>query len=302
MSLTVTLRDLLEAGVHFGHQTARWNPKMKRFIFEQRNGIHVIDLQSTMVQLAKAYDYVKVLASRGQKILFVGTKKQAKELVKEAAQRCGMYYVKERWLGGLLTNFVTIRKSVAHYKRIQGIIDDGTILKMPGKEASSMRREWTKLHRNLEGIKDMEELPAAIFIVDPQREAIAVNEARKMGVRVVAIADTNCDPDLLDYPIPGNDDAIRTIKLLTDLVADAVLEGKKEIIVITQPVIAQAQEETAALESARTSKGRKSAKTHIPPAPAKKQKPATAKAATPKKKDSKKSDEAVAVEGPREQQ
>ncbi len=278
MSLNVSLRDLLEAGVHFGHQKSRWNPKMKRFIFEQRNGIHVIDLQSTMVHLATAYDFVQPLAARGQQILFLGTKTQAKELVKEAALRCGMYYVNERWLGGLLTNFVTIRKSVAHYKKIQSMMDDGSIEKIPGKEASGMRREWTKMHRNLDGIKDMEVLPAAVFVVDPQREGIAVSEARKMHVSVVAIADTNCDPDLLDYPIPGNDDAIRTIKLLTDLIADAVLEGKNQIVAAPTPpvasAVAQQQEQTSAEQgAAKAGHVRKSIKTASVKTPAAKKQP-----------------------------
>ncbi len=249
MSMNVTIRDLLEAGVHFGHQSARWNPKMKRFIFEERNKIHIIDLQKTMECLTKAYDYIKGITSRGHKVLFVGTKKQAKDLVREAVERCGMYYVNERWLGGLLTNFVTIRKSVGRYKEIQQMMDDGTINKIPGKEASSMRREWTKLHRNLEGIKDMEEIPTAIFIVDPQREAIAVKEATRTGVTVVAIADTNCDPDLLEYPIPGNDDAVRTIKLICDVIADAVLEGKKHMAVSVMSAPATAKLETPEAEA-----------------------------------------------------
>ena len=311
MPFNANLRDLLEAGVHFGHQTARWNPKMKPYIFEQRNGIHIIDLQSTVVCLTKAYDYVKGIAARGQKILFLGTKKQAKEIVKEAAQRCGMYYVNERWLGGLLTNFVTIRKNVAHYKKIQDMMDDGSILKIPGKEASSMRREWTKLHRNLEGIKGMEELPAVIFVVDPQKEGIAVKEARKMGITVVAIADTNCDPDLLDYPIPGNDDAIRTIKLLVDLIADAVLDGKKEIVVVSLPVETKDQGSSATTGQ----EGTKASKTHKPgKAPtdqrakehashARKQKTTPAKASaevSPKKKEIRKSGETVAAHNPSE--
>ncbi len=280
VAMNATVRDLLEAGVHFGHQTSRWNPKMKKFIFEQRNGIHIIDLRQTMQYLSRAYNFIKETAARGHKILFVGTKKQAKEIIREEATRCGMYYVNERWLGGLLTNFVTIRKSSEHYKHIQSMIDDGSIDKMPGKEASSLRREWTKLHRNLDGIKNMPELPTAIFIVDPKREGIAVREARKKGLTVVAIADTNCDPDLIDYPIPGNDDAVRTIKLLASLVADAVLEGKKEIIVIPQAVPVAAQIPAAGAVEAHKPVKKTSAPTH-------KAKPGLAKASggVAKKKD-----------------
>ncbi len=272
MSLTVTVRDLLEAGVHFGHQTARWNPKMKPFIFEQRNGIHIIDLQRTMNDLGGAYDRLKELAGRGHKVLFVGTKKQAKEVVKEAAQRSGMHYVNERWLGGLLTNFVTIRKSVAHYKYIQSIIDDGSINKMPGKEASSMRREHVKLHKNLEGIRDMEGLPSAIFVVDPKREAIAVSEARKIGITVIAIADTNCDPDLLDFPIPGNDDSIRSVKLICDVVADAILDGKKNIVITikeTPPQVPGAEKTAAATTDVSAKDKKPVVKKAKAPAPAK---------------------------------
>ncbi len=221
----ITMKQLLEAGVHFGHQTRRWNPKMKPFIFGERNGIHIIDLQQTIKYFEIAYEFVVNLVAEGGKILFVGTKKQAQETIKEEAQRCGMYYVNYRWLGGTLTNFRTIRQSVEKLKRIESWFEDGTIERFPKKERLKLERLKNKLERNLAGIKDMESLPQALYIVDPVYEEIAVKEARKLGIPIVAIVDTNCDPDLIDYIIPGNDDAIRAVKLITSRIADACLEG-----------------------------------------------------------------------------
>ncbi len=221
----ITMKQLLEAGVHFGHQTRRWNPKMKPFIFGERNGIHIIDLQQTIKYFEIAYEFVVNLVAEGGKLLFVGTKKQAQETIKEEAQRCGMYYVNHRWLGGTLTNFRTIRQSVEKLKRIESWFEDGTIERFPKKERLKLERLKNKLERNLAGIKDMESLPQALYIVDPVYEEIAVKEARKLGIPIVAIVDTNCDPDLIDYIIPGNDDAIRAVKLITSRIADACLEG-----------------------------------------------------------------------------
>jgi len=219
------MKQLLEAGVHFGHQTRRWNPKMKPFIFGERNGIHIIDLQQTLKYFEIAYEFVVNLVAEGGKILFVGTKKQAQETIKEEAERCGMYYVNHRWLGGTLTNFKTIRQSVEKLKRIESWFEDGTIERFVKKERLRLERLKNKLEKNLAGIKDMETLPQALYIVDPVYEDIAVKEARKLGIPIVAIVDTNCDPDLIDYIIPGNDDAIRAIKLITSKIADACLEG-----------------------------------------------------------------------------
>lgn len=221
----ITMKQLLESGVHFGHQTRRWNPKMKPFIFGERNGIHIIDLQQTIKYFEIAYEFVVNLVAEGGKLLFVGTKKQAQDTIREEAERCGMYYVNYRWLGGTLTNFRTIRQSVEKLKRIESWFEDGTIERFPKKERLKLERLKNKLERNLKGIKDMETLPQALFVVDPVHEKIAVKEARKLGIPIVAIVDTNCDPDLIDYIIPGNDDAIRAVKLITGKIADACLEG-----------------------------------------------------------------------------
>jgi len=221
----ITMKQLLEAGVHFGHQTRRWNPKMKPFIFGERNGIHIIDLQQTIKYFEIAYEFVVNLVAEGGKLLFVGTKKQAQDTIREEAERCGMYYVNHRWLGGTLTNFKTIRQSVEKLKRIEKWFEDGTIERFPKKERLKLERLRAKLERNLRGIKDMESLPQAVYIVDPVYEEIAVKEARKLGIPIIAIVDTNCDPDLIDYIIPGNDDAIRAVKLLTSKIADACIEG-----------------------------------------------------------------------------
>lgn len=221
------MKQLLEAGVHFGHQTRRWNPKMKPFIFGERNGIHIIDLQQTLKYFELAYEFVVNVTSQGGTVLFVGTKKQAQDAIKEEAERCGMPYVNFRWLGGTLTNFRTIRQSVEKLKRIEAWFEDGTIERFLKKERLKLARLKEKLERNLAGIKNMESLPQALYIVDPVHEDISVKEARKLGIPIVAIVDTNCDPDLIDYIIPGNDDAIRAVKLITSKIADACLEGKE---------------------------------------------------------------------------
>ncbi len=221
----VTMKQLLEAGVHFGHQTPRWNPKMKPYIFGSRNGIHIIDLQKTEKLFEKACDFIKEVTGSGGKVLFVGTKKQAQDAIEEEAARVGAYYVNFRWLGGTLTNFETIKKSIEKLKWLENIIDNGTIEDYPKKEQIAMKRHKIKLERSLHGIKNMEVLPNILYIVDPSREYIAVKEARKLGIPIVAIVDTNCDPTLIDYVIPGNDDAIRAIRLFSSKVADAVNEG-----------------------------------------------------------------------------
>lgn len=221
----VTMKELLEAGVHFGHQTRRWNPKMKPYIFGARNGIHIIDLQKTVRLFKVAYQFIVRIVTEGYSVVFVGTKKQAHESIVEEAERCGMFYVVNRWLGGTLTNLSTIRKSVARLKDLDAVKRDGTISRYTKKEALKMEKEFLKLERNLGGIKDMDELPGAIFVVDPKKERIAVKEARKLGIPVVAIADSNCDPDEIDFIIPGNDDAIRAIRLICSKIADACIEG-----------------------------------------------------------------------------
>jgi small subunit ribosomal protein S2 len=221
----VTMRQLLEAGVHFGHQTRRWNPKMKPYIFGARNGIYIIDLQKTVKLFRKAYDAVVDAVSKGGEVLFVGTKRQAADIIMEESKRCGMHYVNHRWLGGMLTNFQTIKRSIERYKYLEGMFEDGSISRFPKKETVSMGRELEKLQKNLGGIKDMNRLPSAIFIVDIKKEKIAVNEARRLGIPIVAIVDTNCDPEDIDYLIPGNDDAIRAIRLITGKVVDAINEG-----------------------------------------------------------------------------
>ena len=221
----VDIKELLDAGVHFGHRTQRWNPKMKPYIFEARNGIYVINLEHSVKQLEKAQDFLEGIAASGKKVLFVGCKKQAQETIKDLARKSNSYYVTERWLGGTLTNLATIRKSVARMKFIDELESSGKVNQMPKQEVSVMRRENVKLHRNLDGVRDMEKYPSAIVIVDVPREAIAVAEARRLNIPVVAITDTNSDPDLVDYPIAGNDDAIRSINVILEALNDAVLEG-----------------------------------------------------------------------------
>ena len=218
---------LLEAGAHFGHLKRKWNPKMAPYIFTERNGIYIIDLQKTVKKVDEAYDFLRSVAEEGKSILFVGTKKQAQEAVKEEALKSGMFYVNERWLGGMMTNFATIRKSINRLKELEAMEEDGTFEVLSKKEVLALKREQEKLEKSLGGIKDMEELPGALFIVDPRKERIAVAEAKKLNIPIVAIVDTNCDPDEIDYVIPGNDDAIRAVKLLTSRMADAVIEGRQ---------------------------------------------------------------------------
>ncbi|MDC7127305.1 MAG: 30S ribosomal protein S2 [Spirochaetales bacterium] len=225
----VTMKNLLESGVHFGHQTKRWDPRMKKFIFAERNGIHIIDLQKTIVSIKEAYEVVRNLVHNGESILFIGTKKQAQVAVQREAERCGMYYVNNRWLGGMLTNFSTIKKSILRLKKIEKMEVDGTFESLTKKEVAKLNREKTKLEKNLGGIKEMKDLPGAIFIIDTRKEAIAVAEAKRMGIPVIAVVDTNCDPTDIDYPIPGNDDAIRAITLFTQIIANAVVEADNEI-------------------------------------------------------------------------
>jgi small subunit ribosomal protein S2 len=219
------MKELLEAGVHFGHQTKRWNPKMKPYIFGARNGIYIIDLQKTVRLFKNAYNFVTEAVRGGDNVMFVGTKKQAQDSVAEEAQRCGMYYINQRWLGGMLTNFSTVKQSIDRLKKLDAMFIDGTIEAYPKKEALKLGKEREKLEKTLGGIKGMGRLPGVIFVIDPKNEEIAVKEANKLGIKVVAIVDTNCDPDFIDYIIPGNDDAIRAIRLLTSKVADAVMEG-----------------------------------------------------------------------------
>jgi len=223
----VSMKELLEAGVHFGHQTRRWNPKMKQYIFTERNGIYIIDLQKTVKKIEEAYNFVRDLAFEGKEILFVGTKKQAQESIEQEAKRCGMFYVNNRWLGGMLTNFKTIRQRIERLQQLNDMENDGSFNILPKKEVIKLRHERDKLEKNLGGIKNMKRLPAAVFIVDPRKERIAVSEARILGIPIVAIVDTNCDPDEVDYVIPGNDDAIRAVKLIASKIADAVLEGRQ---------------------------------------------------------------------------
>ena len=223
----ISMKQLLEAGVHFGHQTRRWNPKMKEYIFTERNGIYIIDLQKTVKKIDEAYYFVRDLAMDGKSILFVGTKKQAQESIEQEAKRCEMFYVNQRWLGGMLTNFKTIQGRIAQLRKIEKMEADGDFAFLPKKEVIKLKAEQEKLEKNLGGIKDMKKLPGALFVVDPRKEHIAILEAQTLGIPVVAIVDTNCDPDEADYPIPGNDDAIRAVKLIAGKLADAVLEGKQ---------------------------------------------------------------------------
>ena len=223
----VSMKQLLEAGVHFGHQTRRWNPKMAPYIFTERNGIHIIDLQKSVVKVDEAYKAVFEIAQQGGTILFVGTKKQAQDAVKSEAERCGMYYVNERWLGGMLTNFKTIQSRIARMKTIEKMQEDGTFEVLPKKEVAQLKKELSKLQANLGGIRDMKRIPDAIFVVDPKKERICIQEAESLGITLIGIADTNCDPEELDFIIPGNDDAIRAVKLIVGKMADAVIEANQ---------------------------------------------------------------------------
>ncbi len=224
----VTMKSLLESGVHFGHQTKRWNPKMARFIFSQRNGIHIIDLQKTSACIVEAYDAVRAVVKQGKTVLFVGTKKQAQQAIEAEAKRCGMPYINNRWLGGMLTNFSTIKKSIATLKKIEKMEIDGTFDSLTKKEVSLLTKQKIKLEKNLGGIKDMKDLPGALFIIDTKKEAIAVTEAKRLGIPVIAVVDTNCDPTDITYPIPGNDDAIRAISLFVEIIANAVVDADNE--------------------------------------------------------------------------
>ena len=223
----ISMKQLLEAGVHFGHQTRRWNPKMKEYIFTERNGIYIIDLQKTVKKIEEAYNFVRSVAENNQSVLFVGTKKQAQESIEQEAKRCDMYYVNQRWLGGMLTNFKTIQGRIARLRQIEAMEANGDFDLLPKKEVIQLRGEQEKLIKNLGGIKEMKKLPSALFVVDPRKEHIAIAEARTLKIPIVAIIDTNCDPDEIDYPIPGNDDAIRAVKLITAKIADAVIEGRQ---------------------------------------------------------------------------
>jgi len=225
----VTMKNLLESGVHFGHQVKRWDPRMKKYIFAERNGIHIIDLQKTIQAIKDAYEAVRRTVAAGKTVLFVGTKKQAQQAVQKEAERCGMYYVNSRWLGGMLTNFVTIKKSLLRLKKLEKMEIDGTFENLTKKEVASLGKERAKLQKNLGGIKEMKELPGILFIVDTRMEAIAVAEAQRMGIPIAAVVDTNCNPDGIDYPIPGNDDAIRAITLFTSIIANAVIEADNEV-------------------------------------------------------------------------
>ncbi len=243
----ISMKQLLEAGVHFGHQTRRWNPKMAEYIFTERNGIYIIDLQKTVKKVEEAYMFVRNIVAEGGTILFVGTKKQAQDSIKEEALRCEMHYVNVRWLGGMLTNFKTIKKSIQKLRNLEKMAEDGTFDSLTKKEVASIQKEISDLEKNLGGIKDMKDIPDAIFIVDPKKEKTAVEEARKLGIPIVSIVDTNCDPDEIDYVIPGNDDAIRAIKLISAALADAVLEAKQGV----QMTDSSASEEVSFEESSK---------------------------------------------------
>ena len=228
--VTDLIRELLEAGVHFGHQTKRWNPKMARFIFGQRNGIYIVNLEKTAEQINMAREFLRETATKGGSILFVGTKKQAKDTILAEAKRCDMFYVTERWLGGLMTNFVTVKNSVKRMKDIENMKQDGSFDLLTKKEKAELDKELLKLQKNLQGVAEMKKLPAVMYVIDPKKEDIAVKEAKKLGIPIIALVDTNCNPEDIDYPIPGNDDAIRSIKLITSLMTESVLEGRKKFL------------------------------------------------------------------------
>ncbi len=245
----ISMKQLLEAGVHFGHQTRRWNPKMAPYIFTERNGIYIIDLQKSVGKVDEAYNAISEIASAGGTVLFVGTKKQAQDAVKTEAERCGMYYVNERWLGGMLTNFKTIRTRIERLKEIERMAEDGTFDVLPKKEVANLKKEWDKLEKNLGGIKNMTRIPDAIFVVDPKKEKICVQEAHTLGITLLGIADTNCDPEELDYVIPGNDDAIRAVKLIVAKMADAIIEANQGEVMtdeVAEDVVEEAVEEVVA--------------------------------------------------------
>ena len=245
----VAMKQLLEAGVHFGLQTRRWDPKMAEYIFQARNGIHIIDLQKTSKKLDEAYKFIKEQAEEGKSVLFVGTKKQAQECIKEAAQKCNMYYVDQRWLGGMLTNFKTIEGRIARLNELEEMSTNGTFDMLPKKEVVGLKAEMEKLEKNLGGIKDMKEMPGVMFVVDPKKERIAVLEAKKLGIPVVGLVDTNCNPEEVDYAIPGNDDAIRAVKLIADVIANAVIEGRQGEDAEVEAVADEMQEAAEAEET-----------------------------------------------------
>lgn len=240
----ISMKQLLEAGVHFGHQTRRWNPKMAKFIFTERNGIYIIDLQKTVKKIDEAYKFMQEVAETGKPILFVGTKKQAQEAIKEEAQRCGMYFVNERWLGGMLTNHKTIKTRIQKLRELEAMEEDGTFEVLPKKEVIKLKAEKAKLEKFLGGIKDMPELPAALYVVDPRKENIAIQEAHRLGIPVIGTVDTNCDPDEIDYPIPANDDAIRAVKLITGAMASAIIEARQGLDDVAEESEAVEVEET----------------------------------------------------------
>ena len=246
MAEPISMKLLLEAGVHFGHQVARWNPKMKQYIFSQRNGIHIIDLEQTVVLLGKACDFIREVVERGEDVIFVGSKKQAQEAIAQEAIRCGAFYVNQRWLGGMLTNFSTIQSRIDYLVRLEDRKARGELERLPKKEVLKLEKEMAHLNRLLGGVKEMERIPGALFIVDPTKERNAVAEAKRVGVPIVAIVDTNCDPDEIDYPIPGNDDAIRAVALFCSVIADAVLEGKQAIEVMAEKEEMEEEEELPA--------------------------------------------------------
>ncbi len=255
----VTMKELLESGAHFGHQVKRWNPKMKKFIFGERNGIHIVDLQKTLKGVEEAYNFVKNMSAAGGNVLFVGTKKQAQDAVTEEAKKAGAYYVTNRWLGGMLTNFSTVKKSIERLKKIEVMKEDGTYNVLTKKEVSQLEKEREKLEKNLCGIKDMKGLPGAIFIIDPRKEKIAVEEAKRLSIPIVAVVDTNCDPDDADYVIPGNDDAIRAIKLISSKMSSAITEGKGALAKKMEESAAKAEmaEKAESEEAAQAATGKK---------------------------------------------
>jgi len=246
----VAMKQLLEAGVHFGHQTKRWDPKMAEYIYQARNGIHIIDLQKTSKKIDEAYEFIKEVSEEGKDILFVGTKKQAQECIKEAAEKSNMFYVDQRWLGGMLTNFKTIRKRIERLNKLEEMEQDGTFDVLPKKEVAALKNEKEKLEKNLGGIKNMTRMPGAMFVVDPKNERIAILEAKKLNIPIVGLVDTNCNPQDVDYPIPGNDDAIRAVKLITDVMANAIIEGRQGEAVETETEMAEevAAEEPTTIE------------------------------------------------------
>jgi small subunit ribosomal protein S2 len=246
----VTMKNLLESGVHFGHQVKRWDPRMKKYIFAERNGIHIIDLQKTIAAIKDSYEAVRKIVSSGKSVLFVGTKKQAQQAIQKEAERCGMYYVNNRWLGGMLTNFATIKKSIATLKKIEKMSVDGTFDSLTKKEVALLSKQKAKLDKNLGGIKDMTELPGIIFIIDTRKESLAVAEAKRLGIPVVAVVDTNCDPTDITYPIPGNDDAIRAISLFVEIIANAVCDADTETGIQIIESLPANEEEAAAVEAA----------------------------------------------------